>query len=74
MSSCGDRVSWETWREQISANGYYEDGARQEMITPNVKKTWLFINIAKGTTDPRVKFISHDLTQILIRFQFQNLD
>ena len=43
MSSCGDRVSWETWREQISANGYYEDGARQEMITPNVKKTWLFI-------------------------------
>ena len=31
-------------------------------------------NIAKGTTDPRVKFISHDLTQILIRFQFQNLD
>ena len=28
-------------------------------------------NIAKGTTDPRVEFISHDITQI---FQFQNLD
>ena len=31
-------------------------------------------NIAKGTTDPRVEFISHDITQILIKFQFQNLD
>ena len=29
------------------------------------------LNIAKGTTDPRVEFISHDITQI---FQFQNLD
>ena len=31
-------------------------------------------NIAKGTTDPRVEFISQVLTQILIKFQFQNLD
>ena len=32
------------------------------------------INIAKGTTDPRVEFISQVLTQILIKFWFQNLD
>ena len=31
-------------------------------------------NIAKGTTDPRVEFISQVLTQILIKFQFQNLE
>ena len=31
-------------------------------------------NIAKGTTDPRVEFISQFLTQISIIFQFQNLD
>ena len=31
-------------------------------------------NIAKGTTDPRNKFLSHDLTQILIKSRFQNLD
>ena len=31
-------------------------------------------NIAKGTMDPRVEFISQVLTQILINFQFQNLD
>ena len=30
-------------------------------------------NIAKGTTDPRVEFISQVITQILIK-QFQNLD
>ena len=28
------------------------------------------LNIAKGTTDPRVEFIS----QVLIKLQFQNLD
>ena len=31
-------------------------------------------NIAKGTTDPRVEFISQVLTEILIKFQIQNLD
>ena len=33
-------------------------------------------NIAKGTTDPRVKFISQasSCTQIVTKFQFQNLD
>ena len=32
------------------------------------------LNIAKGTTDPRVEFISQDLTQILIKVHFQNFD
>ena len=32
------------------------------------------LNIAKGTMDPRVEFISQVLTQIFIKFQFQNLD
>ena len=32
------------------------------------------INIAKGTTDPRVEFISQVITQMLIKFQFQNID
>ena len=31
-------------------------------------------NIAKGTADPRVEFRSQILRQILIKFQFQNLD
>ena len=31
-------------------------------------------NISKGTTDPRVEFISQFLTQILIKIHFQNLD
>ena len=31
-------------------------------------------NIAKGTTYPRVEFISQVLTEILIKFQIQNLD
>ena len=30
-------------------------------------------NIAKGTTDPRVEFISQVLTHILIKFNLQNL-
>ena len=35
----------------------------------------LIINIAKGTTDPRVEFISQDhSSQILNILQFQNLD
>ena len=32
------------------------------------------LNIAKGTTDPRVEFISQALTQILNKFHFQNLN
>ena len=31
-------------------------------------------NIAKGTTDPRVEFISQVQTQILIKFHLQNID
>ena len=31
-------------------------------------------NIAKGTTDPRVEFISQVQTQILIKFHLQNLN
>ena len=31
------------------------------------------LNIAKGTTDPRVEFISQVQTQILIKFHLQNL-
>ena len=33
-----------------------------------------FKNIAKGTTDPRVEFLSQVQTQILIKFHLQNLD
>ena len=32
------------------------------------------VNIAKGTTDPRVEFISKVQTQILTKFHLQNLD
>ena len=32
------------------------------------------INTARGTTDPRVEFISQIQTQILTKFHFQNLD
>ena len=31
-------------------------------------------NIAKGTTDPRVEFLSQVQKQILIKFHLQNLD
>ena len=34
----------------------------------------IMINIAKGTTDPRVEFISQVQTQILIKFHLKNLD
>ena len=34
----------------------------------------LRLNIAKGTKDPRVEFISQVQTQILIKFHLQNLD
>ena len=34
----------------------------------------LIINIAKGTTDPRVEFIPQVQTQILTKFHLQNLD
>ena len=53
---------------------------REDFVTPlvtlvgdlsQVKK----LNIAKGTTDPRVEFISQDhSSQILNILQFQNLD
>ena len=32
------------------------------------------LNIAKGTTDPRVEFLSQVQKQILIKFHLQNLD
>ena len=35
---------------------------------------WSFSNITKGTTDPRVEFISQVQTQILTKFHLQNLD
>ena len=38
------------------------------------ENTGLTKNIAKGTTDPRVEFISQVLTQILIKFHLQNLE
>ena len=34
----------------------------------------LEINIVKGTTDPRVEFISEVQKQIFIKFHLQNLD
>ena len=34
----------------------------------------LLLNIAKGTTDPRVEFISQVQTQVWIKFHLQNLD
>ena len=34
----------------------------------------IYLNIAKGTTDPRVEFISQVQTQIMIKFHFQNLE
>ena len=37
------------------------------------KRTW-FVNIAKGTTEMRVEFISQVLTQILIKVQPKNLN
>ena len=38
------------------------------------KNTMLNENIAKGTTDPRVEFISQGQIQILIKFYLKNLD
>ena len=35
---------------------------------------FLWKNIAKGTTDPRVEFIKQVQTKILIKFDLQNLD
>ena len=49
--------------KKLFHNDYVEKGGQQEFKV-NLK------NIAKGTTDPRVEFIS----QIFIKFHFQNLD
>ena len=38
------------------------------------RKESIIKNIANGTTDPRVEFISQVQTQILIKFDLQNLD
>ena len=35
---------------------------------------YVHLNIAKGTTDPRVEFISQVQIQILIKFHLKNLD
>ena len=43
-------------------------------IIPFCSVIALTVNIAKGTTDPRVEFISQVLTQILIKFHLQNLE
>ena len=39
-----------------------------------IKEYVLKRNIAKGTTDPRVEFISQGQIQILIKFYLKNLD
>ena len=41
----------------------------EEKEKPEFKETTKILNIAKGTTDPRVEFISQVQTQILIKFQ-----
>ena len=38
------------------------------------RKESIIKNIANGTTDPRVEFISQVQTQILIKIDLQNLD
>ena len=43
-------------------------------ISQKNKKKLFIPNIAKGTTDPRVEFLSRVQTQILIKFHLQNLD
>ena len=46
------------------------------LLLKNFESIWSFElpfkSIAKGTTDPRVEFISQVLTQIFIKFQLQN--
>ena len=62
-----------------------QTGNAQIDDTPFVFGPWAFltghegpftnkVNIAKGTTDPRVEFTSQVLTQILTKFHLQNLD
>ena len=52
-----------------------------KMYLDNLESFWMILkmsglckNIAKGTTDPKVEFISQVQTQILIKFHLQNLD
>ena len=42
----------------------------KKMASPSTRRR----NIAKGTTDPRVEFISQVLAPVLVKFQFQDLD
>ena len=48
--------------------------AKEKSVVQNANLQHVVKNIAKGTTDPRVEFISQAHTQFLIKFQFQNLD
>ena len=50
----------------------HRPGTFAPVSTPQLGREFELLNITKGTTDPRVDFISQVLTQILIKFQFQN--
>ena len=61
---------YETW---LMADGRESDNVRKNAVFPRENVPYNK-NIAKGTTDPRVEFISQVLTQFLMKFQFQKLD
>ena len=62
---------WHGVRKFIPRSGFLPHIILQHWFQ---KKQAHIQNIAKGTTDPRVEFISQDQTQILIKFHLQNLE
>ena len=57
-----------------ASRGIFGGGQSRDIFRGGPVKKIPKENIAKGTTDPRVEFISQVLTHFLIKFQFQNLD
>ena len=72
---CGVKYVRLSFADRCHLRPEYGRPAGGSLDLPDVRQTRQLENIAKGTTDPRVEFISQDhISQILSILQFQNLD
>ena len=61
-------------REGIGTDLFWGKNRKKRKIIIKHRYGPVLKNIAKGTTDPRVEFISQVQTQSLIKFYLKNLD
>ena len=73
----GKRIVWKRIIQGEKREILQRSDKKNDLKSPPLKRYlwWCNLeNIAKGTTDPRVEFISQLQIQILIKFHFKNLD